>query len=173
MADLHDLTLADAASAIARRDLSPVDLVRALFAHIDGVEPKVRAWARLRREESLAEAARLERLAAGGKLLGPLHGVPLGVKDIYFTAGWETSAGSRILAGFVPAYDSTVVARLRAAGAIIIGKAHTTEFAMMDPAPTRNPWNLAHTPGGSSSGSAAAVAARMVPGVCARFQGLR
>jgi aspartyl-tRNA(Asn)/glutamyl-tRNA(Gln) amidotransferase subunit A len=87
----------------------------------------------------------------------------VGLKDIIFTAGVETAAGSKVLAGFVPEYDATVTARLKAAGAIILGKTVTTEFAMFEPGPTRNPWNPEHTPGGSSSGSAAAVAARMCP----------
>ncbi len=89
--------------------------------------------------------------------------MPFGAKDIFYTAGLPTEAGSKVLAGFVPAYDATSVARLKDAGAVLVGKLHTTEFATYDPAPTRNPWNLACTPGGSSSGSAAAVAARMVP----------
>src|SRR5437667_92652 len=86
-----------------------------------------------------------------------------GAKDIFYSAGLRTEAGSKVMAGFVPEYDASAVARLKSAGAILLGKLHTTEFATTDPAPTRNPWNLACTPGGSSSGSAAAVAARMVP----------
>ena len=110
-----------------------------------------------------ATARRLTDEVARGILRGPLHGVPFGVKDIFYTAGLRTEAGSKVLAGFVPNYDATSVARLKDAGAVLVGKVHTTEFATYDPAPTRNPWNLACTPGGSSSGSAAAVAARMVP----------
>ena len=89
--------------------------------------------------------------------------MPFGAKDIFYSAGLRTEAGSKVMAGFVPDYDATAVARLKDAGAVLVGKLHTTEFATSDPAPTRNPWNLACTPGGSSSGSAAAVAARMVP----------
>ncbi len=100
---------------------------------------------------------------ARGALQGPLHGVPFGAKDIFYSAGLRTEGGSKVMAGFVPSYDATSVARLKAAGAILLGKTHTTEFATYDPAPTRNPWNLGCTPGGSSSGSAAAVAARMAP----------
>ena len=95
--------------------------------------------------------------------LPPLHGVPFGAKDIFHSAGLRTEGGSKVMAGFVPAHDATSVARLKSAGAILLGKCHTTEFATYDPAPSRNPWNLACTPGGSSSGSAAAVAARMAP----------
>jgi aspartyl-tRNA(Asn)/glutamyl-tRNA(Gln) amidotransferase subunit A len=101
--------------------------------------------------------------AARGTFRGPLHGVPFGAKDIFYSAGLRTEAGSKTMVGFVPDHDATSVARLKAAGAILLGKLHTTEFATSDPAPTRNPWNVACTPGGSSSGSAAAVAARMVP----------
>jgi Asp-tRNA(Asn)/Glu-tRNA(Gln) amidotransferase A subunit family amidase len=93
-----------------------------------------------------------------------LHGIPIGLKDIFFTAGVKTTMGSPIYADFVPDYDATSVTRLKEAGAIMLGKAHTTEFAVLTPAPTHNPWNLGHTPGGSSSGSAAAVAAAMCPG---------
>jgi aspartyl-tRNA(Asn)/glutamyl-tRNA(Gln) amidotransferase subunit A len=89
--------------------------------------------------------------------------VPFGAKDIFYSAGLRTEGGSKVMAGFVPDYDATAVARLKGTGAILLGKCHTTEFATTDPAPTRNPWNLACTPGGSSSGSAAAVAARMIP----------
>ncbi|HEY8477600.1 MAG TPA: amidase [Chloroflexota bacterium] len=163
-APIDALRLEDAARAIAARQLSPVDLVRALIARIERFEPTIQAWAYLDPERALHQAREREAQAARGDLLGPLHGVPLGIKDIFFTADQETSAGSRILKGFVPSYDATVVARLKARGAIILGKTHTTEFAAFDPAPTRNPWNPAHTPGGSSSGSAAAVAARMCPG---------
>ncbi len=163
MSDLTELTVAAASELIARKKLSPVELVRALLDRIERVEPKVRAWARLLPEAALAEARRLEELQVKGEFCGPLHGVPIGLKDIIFTAGVETAAGSEVLAGFVPGYDATVTARLKAAGAIILGKTVTTEFAMFEPGPTRNPWNPEHTPGGSSSGSAAAVAARMCP----------
>jgi aspartyl-tRNA(Asn)/glutamyl-tRNA(Gln) amidotransferase subunit A len=101
----------------------------------------------------------MDELLAAGTYLGPLHGVPIGIKDIIHVAGVETSAGSEVLKGFVPSGDATVVRQLQAAGAIILGKTTTTQFALFDPAPTRNPHNLDHTPGGSSSGSAAAVAA--------------
>lgn len=158
------LGVAEAARAIAARRLTPQVLVESLLARIDLLEPQVQAWARVTRDQARARAADLSAEAAAGSLRGPLHGVPLGIKDIAYTAGVETNVGSRLLAGFVPDHDAEVVRRLRAAGAIVLGKTAMTEFASMDPAPTRNPWNLAHTPGGSSSGSAAAVAAFMVPG---------
>jgi aspartyl-tRNA(Asn)/glutamyl-tRNA(Gln) amidotransferase subunit A len=158
-----DLGAADAARAIRSKALSPVDLVDALFARIDAVDGKVQAWALVDREGARAAAQELAAEAARGILRGPLHGVPFGAKDIFYTAGLRTEAGSKVLAGFIPAYDATSVARLKEVGAILAGKLHTTEFATYDPAPTRNPWNLACTPGGSSSGSAAAVAARLIP----------
>jgi aspartyl-tRNA(Asn)/glutamyl-tRNA(Gln) amidotransferase subunit A len=161
--NLHDLTATEAAAAIRRRELSPVQLVEALLKRVEALEPKVKAWAYLDRDGARAEARRLADEVARGSLRGPLHGVPFAAKDIFYSAGLPTEAGSKVYAGFVPAYDATTVARLKAAGAILLGKAHTTEFATLDPAPTGNPWNLAHTPGGSSSGSAAAVGARMVP----------
>jgi Asp-tRNA(Asn)/Glu-tRNA(Gln) amidotransferase A subunit family amidase len=102
-------------------------------------------------------------VARSGRATGALHGVPVGVKDIIDVAGMPTTAGARPWAHRRPATDAPAVARLRAAGAIVLGKTATTEFAYRDPAPTRNPWNPAHTPGGSSAGSAAALGARMVP----------
>ena len=164
MAEPYELSLSEAATAIARGRLSPVDLLESTLRRIREVEPRVLAWARLRADDARAEARRLTDLHAAGTLLGPLHGIPLGIKDIFYTAGVETSCGSRIMAGFVPTYDATAVARLREAGAILVGKTHTTEFASFDPSPARNPWALDHTPGGSSSGSGAAVAARMCSG---------
>jgi aspartyl-tRNA(Asn)/glutamyl-tRNA(Gln) amidotransferase subunit A len=160
---LHELTATEAAEGIRRKEISPVDLVGALLRRIDGLEAQVRAWAHVDRDGALSEAGRCADEAARGTLRGPLHGVPVAVKDIYYTAGLPTEAGSRVYAGFIPTYDATTVARLKEAGAILLGKLQTTEFATFDPAPTRNPWNLGHTPGGSSAGSAAAVAARMVP----------
>ncbi|HET7342423.1 MAG TPA: amidase, partial [Methylomirabilota bacterium] len=112
---------------------------------------------------ALATARERQAEARAGRVRGPLHGVPVGIKDIFDVAGMPTTAGAREFAHTRPTRDATAVARLRAAGAVILGKTHTTQFAFRDPAPTRNPWNHEHTPGGSSSGSAAAVAARMVP----------
>ncbi len=163
MDELHALTLREAAHAVASGQLPARELVAALVDRISQLEPSVQAWARLRAEQALSEAVQLDERLSRGERVGPLHGVPVGVKDIVYTAGTETSAGSPILAGFVPTYDATVVARLRRAGAVVLGKTVTTQFAFLDPGPTRNPWNLEHTPGGSSSGSAAAVACGMVP----------
>jgi aspartyl-tRNA(Asn)/glutamyl-tRNA(Gln) amidotransferase subunit A len=159
----HELGAVDAARAIRRRELSPVDLVDALLARIDALDARVQAWVLVDREGARAAARQAADEATRGTLHGPLHGVPFGAKDIFYSAGLPTEGGSKVMAGFVPSHDAAAVARLKAAGAILLGKTHTTEFATYDPAPTRNPWNLACTPGGSSSGSAAAVAARTVP----------
>ena len=161
--ELWELTVQEVAEAVASRQVSARELVEALLDRVHRCEPTVRAWARLCVDRALGEADRLDAALARGQRAGPLHGVPVGVKDIVYTEGVETSAGSRILQGFVPSYDATVVARLRAAGAVVLGKTVTTEFAFLDPGPTRNPWKPDHTPGGSSSGSAAAVACGMVP----------
>lgn len=164
MPEPFELSLTEAAAAISRGDVSPIELVDSTLARIERVDPRVLAWARLRAEDARKEAKRLTDLRAAGTLLGPLHGIPVGIKDIFYTAGVETSCGSRIMAGFIPSYDATSVSRLRQAGAVIVGKTHTTEFASFDPSPASNPWALDHTPGGSSSGSAAALAARMCQG---------
>jgi len=159
----YSLTVAEAASAIASGKLTPSQLVNSCLERIDAVDDEIKAWALVDREGALATAQQLEQELAQGKRRGALHGIPVGIKDIFYTAGLKTEAGSRAWAGFVPDYDATSVARLKDAGAIVLGKTHTTEFAHMDPAPTRNPWNTEHTPGGSSSGSGAGVAAGMCP----------
>jgi len=130
---------------------------------MDEVESKVHAWVTVDREAVLAEAQQCDAEAARKQFRGPLHGVPIGVKDIFYTRGLRTTMGSPLFRDFVPRQDARVVARLKQAGAIVLGKTVTTMFANLDPGPTRNPWNVAHTPGGSSSGSAAAVAAGMCP----------
>lgn len=163
MPEPYELTASEAAAAIAAGRLAPPDLVDSLLERIEALEPAVHAWARIDVEGVRSAARQCAAELAEGRRRGPLHGVPLGFKDIYYTAGLGTEAGSPLLAGFVPDRDAETVARLRAAGAIVLGKTETTQFASGDAAPTRNPYNLAHTPGGSSSGSAAAVAARMVP----------
>ena len=163
MAEPYALGIAVAARQIREKQLSPVALVQSLLGRIDRLEPALQAWVTIDREEVLNAAQQRESSLDGGPL-GPLHGIPVGLKDIFYTAGMKTSACSRIFADFVPSYDSTAVSRLKAAGAIILGKAVTTEFASSDPSPTRNPWNSAHTPGDSSSGSSVAVATGMCAG---------
>ncbi len=158
-----ELTVTEAASAIAAGELTVVHLVKSCLERIEALENKIQAWALVDGEGALTAAHQLDRELHEGKRRGSLHGIPVGIKDIFFTAGMRTEAGSRSWSGFVPSYDATVVVRLKEAGAIILGKTHTTEFAHQDAAPTHNPWNTDHTPGGSSSGSGAAVAACMCP----------
>ncbi len=162
MVEPCDLSLSESAYRIAVGELSPVDLVESLLQRIEALEPALHAWVYLDREAVLSEAkAKALEISSARRPVGPLHGVPIGLKDIYYTEGVPTTACSKLYASFVPDYDGTTVALLRNAGAIMLGKTVTTEFACMDPSPTLNPWNPEHTPGGSSSGSAVAVAARM------------
>jgi len=159
----YPLTISQASKKIKNGQLTPTELVESLLTRIDQLEPRLDAWVTVNTESALKAAKTLTREAKNGKIRSPLHGIPVGIKDIYDTAGLKTTMGSRLFADNVPAKDAVVVAKLRESGAIILGKTETTEFAYLDPAPTRNPWNTEHTPGGSSSGSAAAVAARMCP----------
>lgn len=157
-------TIAGTADDIRHKRRSSANVLEACLERIDAWESKVRAWVVVDREGARARAAQLDAELAGGMHSGPLHGVPIGIKDIMDVAGLPTSAGFRPWANRVADHDAPVVARLRAAGAIILGKTVTTTFAWIDPPPTRNPWNLECTPGGSSSGSAAALACGMVLG---------
>ncbi|MFC1957522.1 amidase [Chloroflexota bacterium] len=156
-----DLTIKQAVSAITAGKLTVLRLVESCLERIGDLEENIQAWALTDREGALKEAQLLDQELELGKRRGPLHGIPFGIKDIFYTAGLRTEAGFSAWSGFVPSYDATSVARLKEAGAIILGKTHTTQFAYMDPAPTRNPWNTDHTPGGSSSGSGASVAIGM------------
>jgi aspartyl-tRNA(Asn)/glutamyl-tRNA(Gln) amidotransferase subunit A len=160
---LTGLGVCEAAAQIREGKISPVELVEACLERIRALDGRLQAWAHVDEAGARAAAHALEAEVASGRLRGPLHGVPVGIKDIIHVAGMPTTAGAKPWAHRRPATDAPAVSRLRAAGAIILGKTHTTEFAYRDPAPTRNPWNLDHTPGGSSAGSGAAVAARMVP----------
>jgi Asp-tRNA(Asn)/Glu-tRNA(Gln) amidotransferase A subunit family amidase len=157
------LTAADAARRIADRSLDAEQLVSACLQRIREAEPEVQAWAFLDEAHALAQARAADDQRRSGAPLGPLHGVPVGVKDIIDTGDMPTENGSVLHRGRTPRRDAAVVATLRAAGAVILGKTVTTEFAYFAPGKTRNPHNAKHTPGGSSSGSAAAVAAGMVP----------
>ncbi len=154
-----DLTATEAAAAIASGKLTAEKLTRACLDRIADAEPEVHAWAFLDPDLALAQARVLDR----GPQRGPLHGVPFGLKDIIETVDMPTGHGSPIYEGKQGARDAVCVAACRAAGAVVLGKTVTTEFAHRHPGATRNPYNTAHTPGGSSSGSAAAVGARMVP----------
>lgn len=157
--DLTTLSACAAVERIASGRLTATSLVEALLARIAGREPTVRAWAHLDPDLALAEA----RARDAERPIGPLHGLPIGVKDVMDTEDQPTQCNSVIYAGHRPTTDAACIARLRRAGAIILGKTVTTEFAFVSPGPTRNPHDPTRTPGGSSSGSAAAVADRMVP----------
>ncbi len=161
--DLTDLSAAAAAAMIARGEISSIKLVEACLARIGEREETVQAWAHLDPDYALDQARRADEAHRLGAPQGPLHGVPIGIKDIFDTRDLPTENGSPLHAGRRPQADATVVARLRQAGAIVMGKTVTTEFAVYHPGKTANPHNPKHTPGGSSSGSAAAVAAGMVP----------
>ena len=163
MPEPFELSASEAASAIRDGRLTAVALMKSLLARSEALEPSLRVWVTLDEELCMAAARRADDEMRRGGPVGHLHGVPVGVKDIYYTSDMRTTNGSPMYADFQPDFDSTAVALLRRGGAIVMGKTVTTEFACADPSPTRNPWNAAHTPGGSSSGSAAGVASRMFP----------
>ena len=161
--DPTTLTATAAAAAIARGDFSAEDYVGACLERIAVTDSQVGAFAHLDDAYAFEQARALDRHRMSGRNLGPLHGIPVAIKDLIDTADYPTEYGSPVVAGRRPNRDAAVVARLREAGAVIIGKTVTTEFAYYHPGKTRNPHDLTRTPGGSSSGSAAAVAAGMVP----------
>ena len=151
---LNRLGAVQAAHKLQRRELTAVQLVRACFARIEQRESTVHAWTALQKQAALEQAEALDK----GALRGPLHGLPIGVKDLFDTVDLPTRYGSPIYDRHRPGLDAASVALCRGAGALVIGKTVTTEFATYQAGPTRNPRNEAYTPGGSSSGSAAAVA---------------
>ena len=157
--NLNELTAAEAARRLEAREITAEALAAACLERIAARDEGVRAWAYLDREAALAQARTLDRMRRASRL----HGVPVGIKDVIDTADLPTEYNSPIWRGHRPRADAACVALLRRAGCLILGKTVTTEFAQNNPAQTRNPHNPAHTPGGSSSGSAAAVADRMVP----------
>ncbi len=157
--DLSRLTASAAARLLQRRELTAQALLGACLERISQAEPDILAWRQYDAERAMDQARTLDN----GPLRGPLHGLPLGVKDLFDTRDFPSGYGSPLYAHHQPAHDAAAVALCREAGAIVVGKTVTTEFATFTPGPTRNPHNRAHTPGGSSSGSAAAVAAHMVP----------
>jgi len=161
--DLVQLGANDAAAAIRAGEITSEQLVSACLQRIADVEESVQAWAHLDADHALHQAREADAARREGKPLGPLHGVPVGVKDIFDTKDMPTEDGTVLHAGRTPGEDAAVVALLRQAGAVILGKTVTTELAVYAPGKTRNPHDLERTPGGSSSGSAAAVAAQMVP----------
>ncbi|MCH8297187.1 MAG: amidase [Chloroflexi bacterium] len=159
----YDLSAAELARQIRDRNITPVEVAQSLLERMDSLEPRLEAWVRVDRETVLADAKQRQEELDSGVETGPLHGVPIGIKDIYNIAGVPTKAGSKVYADYVPDETAATIGLLQNAGAVILGKTVTTEFACLDPSHTKNPWNPAHTPGGSSSGSAVAVAARMCP----------
>jgi aspartyl-tRNA(Asn)/glutamyl-tRNA(Gln) amidotransferase subunit A len=161
--DLTGLGVAETAEAIAGGQVSAIDVVESALAQIAATDAVIGAWVTVDADRSRARARALDEGRAAGRVPGPLHGVPIGIKDIIDVAGLPTTSGAAPFAHSRPMADARLVARLRAAGAVILGKTVATEFAYKDPAATTNPWSAEHTPGGSSSGSAAAVAARQVP----------
>jgi Asp-tRNA(Asn)/Glu-tRNA(Gln) amidotransferase A subunit family amidase len=161
---LHCMGLLEAAQAVSRGALSSEDLTRALLERIARHENTVQAFQWIDPASALDLARRADGRLRSGAAVGPLHGIPIGIKDIIETQGIPTTMGSPIFDGHVPARSAALVQRAEAAGAFVLGKTVTTEFAFYSPGKTRNPWNPAHTPGGSSSGSAAAVAMGFLPG---------
>ena len=157
------MTAIEAAESIKARKLKSADLVRSCLDSIEKTDPKIRAWKNIDRSLALERASELDAISLACKPVGPLHGVPVGIKDIVDTRDFPTERGSPIFAGRRPEADASVIDRLHEAGAVVLGKTVTTEFAFMNPAETRNPHDGSRTPGGSSSGSAAAVAAHHVP----------
>ena len=164
MQKLYRFDLREAVTRMREGSLTAAALMRACLARCVEFEPKILAWQHIDHERAMALAEAADAARAGGKASGTLHGVPLGIKDIIDVAGMPTTMGSPIYAGNIARETARCVQKLEQAGAIIIGKTVATEFAYYTPGKTRNPWNAAHTPGGSSSGSAAAVACGMVPG---------
>jgi Asp-tRNA(Asn)/Glu-tRNA(Gln) amidotransferase A subunit family amidase len=160
---LHELPASEAARLIRGSAISSEQLVEACLARVREREADVQAWAFLDPDHALDQARAADQWRLSGQPIGPLHGVPVGVKDVFDTADMPTENGCVLHAGRTPSRDAAVVAALRAAGAVIMGKTVTTELAMYAPSKTRNPHDSEHTPGGSSSGSAASVAADMVP----------
>ncbi len=169
-ASLTSLTLAQAAQRIHAGQVTSVALTQAVLARIDALNPKLNAFITVMRESALRQAAAMDAEAAAGKLRGPLHGIPLAIKDNIDTAGTRTTMASAVFDDRVPTADAFVIERLRAAGAVLVGKTNLHEFAMGGTSatsyfgPVRNPWALDRVPGGSSGGSAAAVSAELTFG---------
>jgi len=165
--DLNTLTIDAVRDAVQERRTTATALAEAFYSKIEKDDPQIGAYLTLSKERALEQAARMDSLAAKGEKLPPLGGVPVGIKDVMVTRGVRTTAGSKILANYVPPYDCTAVARMEAAGAVVLGKLNCDEFAMGSSTensawhPVHNPRDLSRVPGGSSGGSAAAVAADM------------
>ena len=163
MPQTYELSAAEIARQVRQKTITPVEVAQSLLERMDALEPQLKAWVRVDRETVLADAQQRQDQLEIGAATGLLHGVPIGIKDIYHIAGIPTTAGSKVYADYVPNETAATIELLQNAGAVMLGKTVTTEFACLDPSHTKNPWNPAHTPGGSSSGSAVSVAARMCP----------
>ena len=165
---LHYKTLSEVASLIEKKQLSPVELTEAMLKRIDSLDGKYKSYATVMADHALASAKAAESEIAAGRYLGPLHGVPIAVKDLCFTKGVRTMAGTKVLRDFVPDFDGTVVQKLAAAGSVLLGKLNLTEGAMAGYNPEfdipRNPWNIERWSGASSSGSGVATAAGLCYG---------
>jgi aspartyl-tRNA(Asn)/glutamyl-tRNA(Gln) amidotransferase subunit A len=163
--DLNSLTIESTRTAIAAKQITASELVEKFYGKIKADDPEIHAYLTLSEDRAFAQAKHIDGLVGKGDPLPPLAGVPVGIKDVMVTKGVRTTAGSKILENFVPPYDCTAVARLEAAGAIVLGKMNCDEFAMGSSnensayGPVRNPRDKSRVPGGSSGGSAAAVAA--------------
>jgi aspartyl-tRNA(Asn)/glutamyl-tRNA(Gln) amidotransferase subunit A len=168
-AEVHDLSIAELSGLIAARKLSPVELLEALIRRVEAYDAQTQAFITRTFELARRQARQAEAEIAAGKYRGPLHGIPFGLKDIYDTRGILTSGHSRVFIDRIPSEDAAATTRLYDAGAVLLGKLATHEMAHAGPSfdlpwpPARNPWNLVHFTGGSSTGSGAAVAAGMVP----------
>ena len=161
LTELTELTLRQASELLAAGETSAVELLEATLRQIDATEPFVHAYAYVAADQARAAAATADQERARGVDRGPVHGIPVGIKDLLYTTDMPTEAGSKVYAGFAPAFEATAVQRLREAGAVIVGKTVTHEFAYgQDVPPTRNAWNQECYPGGSSAGSGVAVAVR-------------
>src|SRR2546421_1042908 len=164
--DLYQHTLLEAAQLVEQRKVSPLELTESVLKQIERAEPKINAFITVVADQARAVARAHEAMIQAGYYLGPLHGIPIALKDNLYTKGIRSTAGSKVLGDFVPEEDATVTARLKSAGAIIVGKTNMHEFAWGGTTdnphygPTRNPWNPERFPAGSSGGSGAAVAAR-------------
>ncbi|MGF1526751.1 MAG: amidase, partial [Candidatus Competibacterales bacterium] len=161
--NLHTLTACQALEALRSGQLSALALTEACLARIEATEPNLQAWQFLDPDYARAQAKERDAHRQAGRPLGPLHGLPVGVKDIVDTANVPTENGTSLHRGRIPKADAGLVLKLKAAGAVMVGKTVTTELAVYTPGMTRNPRDPSRSPGGSSSGSAAAVAAEMVP----------